>query len=70
MKKIIGVPAFLLLLATLAAAQDQTAVGGNRFYAVFSDPIFGEAVFPFTVQNKNVTGVTVKVADFVEYNPL
>ncbi len=45
------------------------SLGGNRFYVIFSDPIFSKAVFPFTVQNGKVTGVTVKVADFVEYNP-
>jgi len=44
-------------------------LGGNRFYATFSDPEFGKAVFPFTVQNSRVTGVTVKVADFVELTP-
>jgi CubicO group peptidase (beta-lactamase class C family) len=44
-------------------------LGGNRFYATFSDPVFGKAVFPFIVQNNKVTGVTVKVADFVEYTP-
>lgn len=45
------------------------ALGGNRFYITFSDPTFGKAVFPFKVENGKVTGVTVKVADFVEYNP-
>ncbi|HTL10701.1 MAG TPA: serine hydrolase [Chitinophagaceae bacterium] len=45
------------------------ALGGNRFYVTFSDPIFSKAVFPFTVKDGKVTGVTVKVADFVEYNP-
>jgi CubicO group peptidase (beta-lactamase class C family) len=43
-------------------------MGENRFYVTFSDPTFGKAVFPFTVQNGKVTGVRVKVADFVEYN--
>lgn len=45
------------------------SLGGNRFYATFSDPEFSKAVFPFTVLNGKVTGVTVKVADFIEYNP-
>ena len=45
------------------------ALGGNRFYVTFSDPVFSKAVFPFTVTNGKVTAVTVKVADFVEYNP-
>ena len=44
-------------------------LGGNRFYVTFSDPVLGKAVFPFTVENGKVTGVRVKVADFVEYNP-
>jgi CubicO group peptidase (beta-lactamase class C family) len=44
-------------------------LGGNRFYVTFSDPTFGKAVFPFTVKNGQVTGVRVKVANFVEYNP-
>ncbi len=44
------------------------AIGGNRFYATFSDPEFSKAAFPFTVENGKVTGVTVKVADFIEYN--
>ena len=45
------------------------SLGGNRFYATFSDPEFSKAIFPFTVDNSKVTGVTVKVADFIEYNP-
>lgn len=43
------------------------AIGGNRFYATFSDPEFSKAVFPFTVVNSKVTAVSVKVADFIEY---
>lgn len=42
-------------------------LGGNRFYATFSDPEFGKAVLPFTVQNGRVISLRVKVADFVEY---
>jgi len=45
------------------------SLGGNRFYATFTDPEFNKAVFPFHVENGKVTSVTVKVADFVEYNP-
>jgi CubicO group peptidase (beta-lactamase class C family) len=45
------------------------AIGGNRFYATFSDPEFSKAIFPFVVSNGKVTGVTVKVADFIEYDP-
>jgi CubicO group peptidase (beta-lactamase class C family) len=44
-------------------------LGGNRFYATFNDPVFGKAVFPFNVQNGKVTGLTLKVANFVEYTP-
>jgi CubicO group peptidase (beta-lactamase class C family) len=44
-------------------------LGGNRFYVTFSDPTLGKTVFPFSVQNGRVTGVRVKVADFVEYAP-
>jgi CubicO group peptidase (beta-lactamase class C family) len=45
------------------------SLGGNRFYATFTDPEFNKAVFPFHVENGKVKSVTVKVADFVEYNP-
>lgn len=45
------------------------ALGGNRFYATFTDPVFYKAVFPFKVANGKVTGVSVKVADFIEYEP-
>lgn len=45
------------------------ALGGNRFFCTFSDPEFGTAIFPFKVENGKVKGVTVKVADFVEYTP-
>jgi len=41
-------------------------LGGSRFYATFSDPIYGKTVFPFTVQNGRVLSVKVKVADFIE----
>ena len=44
-------------------------LGGNRFYATFTDPEFNKAVFPFEVVDGKVKSVTVKVADFVEYNP-
>lgn len=45
------------------------SLGGNRFYATFTDPEFSKAIFPFHVENGKVKSVTVKVADFVEYNP-
>lgn len=44
-------------------------VGGNRFFATFSDPIYGRTVIPFTTQGGRITGVRVKVADFVEQDP-
>jgi CubicO group peptidase (beta-lactamase class C family) len=44
-------------------------LGGNRFYVTFTDPEYGKAVFPFTVQKGKVTGVQVKVADFIEKTP-
>lgn len=37
------------------------SLGGNRFYAVFSNPELRSAVFPFTVVDKKVKSVTVKV---------
>jgi CubicO group peptidase (beta-lactamase class C family) len=48
---------------------DLQSLGGNRFYVTFTDPALGKAIFPFTVVNGKVKGVTVKVADFVEMDP-
>jgi hypothetical protein len=45
------------------------SLGGNRFYATFSDPEFSKAIFPFTAENGKVKAVTVKVADFIEFTP-
>ncbi len=45
------------------------SLGGDRFYATFTDPEFSKAIFPFHLENGKVKSVTVKVADFVEYNP-
>jgi len=45
------------------------SLGGSRFYATFTDPEFSKAVFPFHVEDGKVKSVTVKVADFVEFNP-
>jgi len=45
------------------------SLGGNRFYATFTDPGFSKAIFPFHVENGKVKSVTVKVADFVEFDP-
>ncbi|HEY0245911.1 MAG TPA: DUF3471 domain-containing protein, partial [Mucilaginibacter sp.] len=36
-------------------------LGANRFYATFSDPIYGKAVFPFLFQNGRITSVKVKI---------
>jgi len=44
-------------------------LGGSRFYATFSDPIYGKTVFPFTVRNGRVVSVRLKVADFIESDP-
>lgn len=41
-------------------------LGGNRFYVTFSDPELGKAVFPFTFANGKISGIRVKVADFIE----
>lgn len=44
-------------------------LGGNRFYATFSDPVYGKAVFPFIFQSGKITGIRVKVDDEVEATP-
>lgn len=45
------------------------ALGGNRFFAVFNDPLYGRKVWPFDTENGQVKSVTVTVADFVEFTP-
>lgn len=45
------------------------ALGGNRYFATFSDPTFHKAVFPFQVVNGKVRSLTVKVADFIDPIP-
>jgi CubicO group peptidase (beta-lactamase class C family) len=42
-------------------------LGGNRFYVTFSDPELGKAAMPFTFAGGKLTGIRVKVADFIEY---
>lgn len=37
-------------------------LGGNRFYAVYSDPLFGMAVFPFKVREGKVISISVSSA--------
>lgn len=44
-------------------------LGGNRFYAVFNDPLYGRKVWPFQIEKGKVVSVTVTVADFVEFTP-
>jgi CubicO group peptidase (beta-lactamase class C family) len=45
------------------------ALGGNRFFATFNDPLYGIKVWPFKVVNGKVSSVTMRVADFVEFTP-
>ncbi len=44
-------------------------LGGNRFYANFSDSIYGKAVFTFGFAAGRITNVRVKVSDAVETDP-
>jgi hypothetical protein len=44
-------------------------LGGNRFFCTYSDPLYGMKKLRFTVENKKVKSLTVKVADFVEFTP-
>jgi CubicO group peptidase (beta-lactamase class C family) len=44
-------------------------LGGNRFFCIYSDPLYGMKKLQFTVENKKVKSLTVKVADFVEFTP-
>lgn len=44
-------------------------LGGNRFFCTYSDPLFGMKKLSFTVENKKVKSLTVRVADFVEFTP-
>jgi CubicO group peptidase (beta-lactamase class C family) len=43
------------------------ALGGNRFFCTYSDPLYGMKKLEFTVANNKVKSLTVKVADFVEF---
>jgi CubicO group peptidase (beta-lactamase class C family) len=45
------------------------ALGGNRFFCTYSDPLYGMKKLEFTVANKKVKSLTVRVADFVEFTP-
>ena len=44
-------------------------LGGNRFFCTYSDPLYGMKKLTFTVENKKVKSLTVRVADFVEFTP-
>ncbi|MGB5006246.1 MAG: serine hydrolase [Ferruginibacter sp.] len=44
-------------------------LGGNRFFCTYSDPLYGMKKLTFTVENKMVRSITVRVADFVEFTP-
>jgi hypothetical protein len=45
------------------------ALGGNRFFCTYSDPLYGMKKLEFKVAGKTVKSLTVKVADFVEFTP-
>lgn len=45
------------------------ALGGNRFFCTYSDPLYGMKKLMFTVENDKVKSLTVRVADFVEFTP-
>ncbi|WP_298893704.1 serine hydrolase domain-containing protein [uncultured Psychroserpens sp.] len=38
----------------------------NEFYAVFNNPLYGESVFPFVIENNNVVKFTLKLHPSVE----
>lgn len=44
-------------------------LGGNRFFCTYNDPLYGMKKLEFTVVNKKVKSLTVRVADFVEFTP-
>jgi CubicO group peptidase (beta-lactamase class C family) len=44
-------------------------LGGNRFFATFSDPVYGKTVFPFIFQGGKIAAIKVKLADFIEVDP-
>jgi CubicO group peptidase (beta-lactamase class C family) len=43
--------------------------GGNEFFCTYTDPTLGVHTLPFAVENGKVKSVSVKVNDFVEYDP-
>lgn len=42
-------------------------LGGNRFFCTYSDPLYGKKKLQFSVEDKKVKSLTVRVADFVEF---
>jgi CubicO group peptidase (beta-lactamase class C family) len=44
-------------------------LGATRFLASFNDPMYGNKVWPFSIENGKIKSVTVTVADFVEFTP-
>ncbi|MBK9959257.1 MAG: serine hydrolase [Chitinophagaceae bacterium] len=44
-------------------------LGGNRFFCTYNDPLYGMKKLEFTVSNKKVKSLLVRVADFVEFTP-
>lgn len=44
-------------------------LGGNRFFCIYNDPLYGMKKLEFTVAGNKVKSLTVKVADFVEFIP-
>lgn len=45
------------------------ALGGDRFYAVFNEALYGKNIWGFTNAGGKVKSVTVRVSDFVEFTP-
>lgn len=45
------------------------ALGGNRFFCIYNDPLYGMKKLEFTVDGDKVKSLTVRVADFVEFTP-
>ncbi|MEO7982467.1 MAG: serine hydrolase [Bacteroidota bacterium] len=44
-------------------------LGANRFFCTYNDPLYGMKKLEFTVVDKKVKSLLVKVADFVEFTP-
>jgi len=45
------------------------ALGGNRFFCTYNDPLYGMKKLQFAVESGKVRSLTVRVADFVEFTP-